>query len=38
MTNVITRLYADTTKAEAVANRLRWEGFPRNSVRCEASD
>ena len=38
MTNVITRLYADTTKAEAVANRLRWEGFPRNSVRVISAD
>jgi hypothetical protein len=38
MTTVITRLYADTTKAEAVANRLRWEGFPRNSVRVISAD
>ncbi|WP_413717721.1 hypothetical protein [Silicimonas sp. MF1-12-2] len=38
MTTVITRLYADTTKAESVANRLRWEGFPRNSVRVISAD
>lgn len=38
MTTVITRLYADASKAESVANRLRWEGFPRNAVRVITSD
>lgn len=33
MTTVITRLYADETKALAVAKRLRWEGFPRSAVQ-----
>lgn len=33
MTTVITRLYADQNAAEAVARRLRFEGFPGNAVQ-----
>ena len=33
MTTVITRLYADQKKAERVANRLKWEGFPNHAVQ-----
>lgn len=38
MTTVITRLYADKAQAEKVANRLHWEGFPRNAVRVISAD
>ena len=38
MTTVITRLYADQGKAEKVAKRLHWEGFPKYALQVISAD
>lgn len=38
MTTVITRLYADEDTAKSVENRLRWEGFPKHTMRVITAD